>query len=63
MTDEAAELRELCASFAIQAGAKGAAQIIGLAEELKAYIQFGPEALQRSTNGLRPDQLNEENDG
>ena len=51
--EQAAELRELCASLAIQAGAKSAAQIIGLAEELRAYIQIGHEANGRpGPNGL-----------
>lgn len=50
--DDAAELRELCASLAIQAGAKDAAQIVGLAEELRTYIQFGREAMDRPATGM-----------
>jgi hypothetical protein len=73
--DSAAELRELCTSFAIQAGAQKVTEIVGLAEELRLYIQLGPEAVQKRgagnpadtkvafANGLRPDQLTAENDG
>ena len=75
-TKAAAELRELCTNFAIQAGARKASEIVGLAEELRVYIQLGAEALQKRgagnlaanarvsfAGGLRPEHLNAENDG
>ena len=39
--DEGAELREVCLGLAIQAGAREAVQIVGLAESLKAYVERG----------------------
>lgn len=75
-TDPATELRELCTSLAIQAGARKAVEIVDLAEALRAYIQLGPDAGQKragnaavdttklpNAGGLRSDQLNAENDG
>jgi len=61
-----AELRELCTSLAIQAGARLAPEIIALAEELRTYIQTGPKvgaAIRPTVRSLRSDELTAENDG
>jgi hypothetical protein len=68
--NEEAELRELCASLVIQAGARDVGHIVSLAEALREYIQFGAaEAEGKLANGVteRPkflsvDELSAEND-
>ena len=39
--DKAAEVRELCVSLAVQAGAKEPDHIISIADKLRFYIQTG----------------------
>jgi hypothetical protein len=69
--NEEAELRELCATLAIQAGAKDAGHIIALAETLRKYIQFGaavaawediPNGVSEAPGFLSIEELSAEND-
>jgi hypothetical protein len=67
--NEEIELRELCVSLAVQAGAKEGRQIVDLAEALRRYIQFGTMAGRGSAsetshprNGIGVDELSAEND-
>jgi hypothetical protein len=66
--NEEAELRELCVSFAVQAGAKDVVHIVSLAEALRTYIQFGAaeghlaNGISAEPRFLSVDELSAEND-